>query len=1522
MEKEKLQHYSIRKLSVGAASVLIGLSFVGMGHSTQVKADTVNENQQQVVKTPKNENTSVDTKASLDNIQVNDSKNKLNINQIQSDDKVANTATTMVNRKSVQGEEREQLNANSSVQNDVPENGAQSATALRVSQNKEKIVENNKNKVEATTLNLNQKVDPQTEKANLAESKVQVQNQGNNDLATTTDPSKLSKDDFADGTRWTAAGWTRTDPNTKVAKSSTFTYDDVSPDHLDFHDFYLAASSGGTIKATLNKDDIVKGNKILLAAIQSTTGNKQNDQHMSFQVYQSPEIGGNTITFQGKDLGNITADYSNNEVDYWLNITDTIKYATDPEFIFHSPLVLTALTAKDIPVWGTGGGIDYVNASKDVNKTYYIVTNSQIKPITLTASSEIPTDLPSGNLQKGLYNDPNSGNEYSGVAFNNLNANDTLKGAIKVQDTAHILTKGNVGVMTATAYYPVYNNKMYLHSNLPSNVSHNPSDYVKSAITVKTLPDNLNAADAKAQISNDMIGISWQNDGSYIIAYNYTPTAMSKNGEQYVRDIVTYGYSPNFQLKDQKQEVIDQTIEYYRNRNWIPTSLQTDFILPFSSQSIPTVVTVTDLSTGNAVTSAHNVNGSKLNAELYRNASVSYFDDVTSKTINTDVVVGRKNLATDYMVNIPSGYVLADNQDGTNYKWNADKTKVTYTFADDQKQNDSNPIVIHLTHGRKDIVDTNTISETIHYQFEDGSKAADDYNAKSLASSRLGHKDLVTGQTIWDSDWSQETFPEVNTPHINGYTADIAQIAAQTVDGTSQDIVKTVIYKANNQKIFVHYIDDDVNGQDLHTDPLVGKSNTTANYTTGDAIKNYLNQGYDLVSDDTQGKALRYDADDEHDQVYNVHLKHHISDVTDPKMLNATFDRVITETLPDGKQKQITQHYVITRTGKQDQVTKKYAFTNWSSAQVHEDKGDALDGYTAKINSANIDGIALVDDSGVPTVKAEKFTNENNNSTTPVNVEERVEVGYLPDDQKATITFIDDDAQKDKQILQTQNLVGKSNTKSSYDTGADIENYLSKGFELVSDDTQGNPITFDAHDKVDQVFTVHLKHHISDVTDPRVLTATFDRVITEHTPDGKDKQITQHYVITRTGKQDQVTKKYAWSDWTTVQVHEDKGDTFEGYTPHLSGNNLDSFISLVNGTPIAKAETYTNENGKLLPKNISEKVYITYTANPQEAAIVFYDDTADIPLQKNTVRGHYGEAIEFTPKVSDVITEYTKKGYVLVSNEFDNQKYAADDKQNVFVVHLKHGTMDVTRSKDVTETIHYVYDNNSKAHDDYVTTKKFENHGVKDLVTGETKWDTNWTPENDQFAQVNSPEIPGYTADKENIPAQTVNADSKNLEYTVTYTQTPAPTPYEPSDPVQPAQPTQPDVQPSTPVVPDQPVDQDNSNKSESTPTKKVVKVKKNKIVSDSLVNNSVSDKQDSYLPSDYGNYVAKDESTDVQSPKVVARGSLPKTTEVKSNAKELPTTGAKDEDQLSYVGLALAGLVGMFGYSIKKRKD
>ena len=43
---EKLQHFSIRKLTVGAASVLIGVSFLMNTNNREVHADTINETTQ------------------------------------------------------------------------------------------------------------------------------------------------------------------------------------------------------------------------------------------------------------------------------------------------------------------------------------------------------------------------------------------------------------------------------------------------------------------------------------------------------------------------------------------------------------------------------------------------------------------------------------------------------------------------------------------------------------------------------------------------------------------------------------------------------------------------------------------------------------------------------------------------------------------------------------------------------------------------------------------------------------------------------------------------------------------------------------------------------------------------------------------------------------------------------------------------------------------------------------------------------------------------------------------------------------------------------------------------------------------------------------------------------------------------------------------------------------------------------------------------------------------------------------
>ncbi|MFD1550491.1 mucin-binding protein, partial [Levilactobacillus fuyuanensis] len=92
-----------------------------------------------------------------------------------------------------------------------------------------------------------------------------------------------------------------------------------------------------------------------------------------------------------------------------------------------------------------------------------------------------------------------------------------------------------------------------------------------------------------------------------------------------------------------------------------------------------------------------------------------------------------------------------------------------------------------------------------------------------------------------------------------------------------------------------------------------------------------------------------------------------------------------------------------------------------------------------------------------------------------------------------------------------------------------------------------------------------------------------------------------------------------------------------------------------------------------------------------------------------------------------------------------------------------------TEKKTVNETIHYVYKDGSKAVDDHVAKPvEFTRSVSTDAVTGAKTYGA-WSADQ-SFAAVTSPELKGYTADKAQIDKQTVNGDSKDLAFTVTYT--------------------------------------------------------------------------------------------------------------------------------------------------------
>ncbi|KAA8437777.1 mucin-binding protein, partial [Weissella paramesenteroides] len=93
--------------------------------------------------------------------------------------------------------------------------------------------------------------------------------------------------------------------------------------------------------------------------------------------------------------------------------------------------------------------------------------------------------------------------------------------------------------------------------------------------------------------------------------------------------------------------------------------------------------------------------------------------------------------------------------------------------------------------------ESKTVNETIHYVYENGETAHDDYIAQPVTFTRSVSTDAVTGEKTY-GDWSaDQSFVAVDSPSIKGYTPDHATIGAQTVTGTSSDLTFTVVYKKN-----------------------------------------------------------------------------------------------------------------------------------------------------------------------------------------------------------------------------------------------------------------------------------------------------------------------------------------------------------------------------------------------------------------------------------------------------------------------------------------------------------------------------------------------------------------------------------------------------------------------------------------------------------------------------------------------------------------------------------------------------
>ena len=1070
------------------------------------------------------------------------------------------------------------------------------------------------------------------------------------DLDSVTDPSKLSESDFAPGTKWTPAGWTKGNPK-YVAKSSKLTLTDNNKNWKLFQDDRFSF----TLKATVNKSDVVKDRPILVGTISLLNSSKHvgdlglqiapsyfNDQNTDV-MWKGIKIGYLKAVNEGNSLANandISSHIDSNEIDIYFIPTETKTHlASDLNFQFnmYAPSASSGMRVNISTVNGqTGTYYDYSN-SLFLNSNYAIATSSNVYPVKFDNSVRIATTRDVNNVTGRFY-----GNEQSEFIYDLYFTTKpiTIQRVIKVDNLDHSWKPALVRVFGT---YRLHNNKDQSYSD-PSPINTN-----FSSLFLKARKDNLSANDLLTATPINTASYSKQSDGSYLISYKIDSNFFSKEEtEKALSDLNKYSFVTNISPKD--KNTYDYSMQHYAKNDWTPNIITIRFECNSYNNRIKNIlhaINITPNTTPYSIMLANRLNGSSANAELYRTALVHYLDSSKDSPVSNDSIMGTKNNATNYTLNIPKGYILdtksGKNVDGKQYKWSTDKKSIAYTFNEDQKLNDANPINIYITHGTHNTNDNSGKStRTIQYTgLPDNLKPKD--NVQTVLFKRSGVTDDVTGETTY-GDWQPQAgnghYTAVPSPTFAGYKPD-QEVIPDTAATPNKNENVTVNYSRTNQnaKLTVH---DDTANTDLndYTENSTGLYQDQITFKTApSAVEQELkDKGYNIVSDSFKDSPT-YNADDSKNN-FVIHVTHKIVPVTpdhpktptdiipdtkqhyptdvDTNDLNKDVQRSIFYKYEDNTQAEptVVQKAHFSRTVKVDAVTQKIVDNGtWSTKDNYPEVATkSIDGYTPDKTKV---------DSATPSMT----TNQDQT------------VVYHANDEDAAITYIDDTTGK---VLKTdtQKAKYKQTIKFATDPNTQIQTYKDQGYVLVSSDWKDGS-TYQT-DPARNKFTVHLKHGISTVTpdkpkkstdiipgtkqhyptgvDANDLNQSQQRQITYTYSDSKKQAsstVTQKATFHRTATVDNVTGKTTYTDWTTSdQYPEVKSPAIEGYTPDKSN------------VPVTKPVLNTKQD-----------VAVIYNPNPEQVDVIAQDNTGK-QLSKSTLHGNYNTDYTATTPVL--------KGYHLI----------------------------------------------------------------------------------------------------------------------------------------------------------------------------------------------------------------------------------------------------------------------------------
>ncbi|MDT7017539.1 mucin-binding protein [Latilactobacillus curvatus] len=725
---------------------------------------------------------------------------------------------------------------------------------------------------------------------------------------------------------------------------------------------------------------------------------------------------------------------------------------------------------------------------------------------------------------------------------------------------------------------------------------------------------------------------------------------------------------------------------------------------------------------------------------------------------------------------------------------------------------------------------TTDVHQTIHYQYGDGSQAAPDKTDSTTFDHQV-EVDKVTGKIVKDDGWSAEndktSFDAKVSPVIAGYTASQASSTAVTgLTQDSQDNVQTIVYAPNAETANVSYIDD-TTGKTLSAKDLTGNYGSTDPYRTSETITGYERQGYQLVSDNYPTNGVVYNQDGTV-QSFEVHLTHETTPVgpnnpqtpgepinpdnpdgpkwptgTDQSSLTQTITRTVNYYDNQTKAvvaKQVTEQVTYNRTAIVDKVTGQiigYSTTGGNTV----DQTDGSKAWIAKGGDTNWAAVTSPDLSSegytAPDLATVEQTTVNpGDKDATVNVYyDHVVVPVNPSKPETPGTPINPDnpdgpkwptgTDKDsltKSVNQTIHYQysngataapDKTDT-TTFDHQVEVDKVTGK---IVKDDgwfAENNKTSFDA--KTSPVIAGYTASEASSKTVTGLTQDSPDDVQTiVYAPNAEKANVS--YIDDTTGKTlsaKDLTGNYGSTDpyrtSETITGYERQGyqlvsDNYptNGVVYNQDGTVQSFEVHLTHGTTQTSESQTVNETIHYVYKN-GDKAADDYQATP-------LNFTRTVTTDKVTGKKTYGSWS--ADQSFAAVTSPAIKGYTPDQAEIGSQTVSGDSSDLDFtVVYAKNAPTITTESKTINETIHYVYKDGTTAHDDYVAKPvEFTREVSTDAVTGEKTYGL-WSADQ-SFAAVTSPELKGYTADKAQIDKQTVNGDSKDLEFTVTYTKTP-----------------------------------------------------------------------------------------------------------------------------------------------------